>query len=156
MTRRQVVRRVLHSNSTVGLYQITLRCCALHVVTCTHDTQLILKWVSSCYRPRGPLRESSGIALLFSLNLRILEGGRWSTPLPGRLYPGKDPVPIVQEAEWASEPVWIDAENPAPTGIRCPNLPARSESLYRLRHPGSRNWYLFIAYSACRMLLWVY
>jgi hypothetical protein len=31
--------------------------------------------------------------------------------------PGKDPVPIVQEAGWAQEPVWISAENLAPTGF---------------------------------------
>jgi hypothetical protein len=27
-----------------------------------------------------------------------LEGGGWSAPHPGRFTPGKDPVPIVQEA----------------------------------------------------------
>ena len=27
------------------------------------------------------------------------------------LIPGKDPVPIVQEAGWASGPVWTAAEN---------------------------------------------
>ena len=37
---------------------------------------------------------------------------------PASLYPGKDPVPIVQEAEWAPGPVWTGAENLAPTGIR--------------------------------------
>jgi hypothetical protein len=42
---------------------------------------------------------------------------------------GKNPVPIVQEAGWAPGPVWIGAENLAPTGIRSPDLPARSESL---------------------------
>jgi hypothetical protein len=31
---------------------------------------------------------------------------------------GKDPIPIVQEAGWAPEPVWTGAENLAPTGIR--------------------------------------
>ena len=30
---------------------------------------------------------------------------------------GKDPVPIVQEAGWASEPVWTGAENVAPPGF---------------------------------------
>ena len=55
------------------------------------------------------------------------------------LYPGKDPVPIVQEAGWAPGPVWTDAENLAPTGIRSPDRPARSESLYRLSYPGP-NW----------------
>jgi hypothetical protein len=93
--------------------------------------------VSSYYRPRGPLRESSGVALLFSLNLGTLDGGGWSTPRPGRFYPGKDQVPIVKEAGWASEPVCIGAENLAPTGIQSPDLPARSELLYRLCHPGS-------------------
>ena len=33
------------------------------------------------------------------------------------LTPGKDPVPIVQEAGWASEPVWTGAENLAPPGF---------------------------------------
>jgi len=46
------------------------------------------------------------------------------TPLP-HLTPGKDPVPILQEAEW---PVWTGAENLAPTGIRYPDRPARSLS----------------------------
>jgi hypothetical protein len=50
--------------------------------------------------------------------------------------PGEDPVPIVQEAGWAPGLVWIGAENLAPTGIRSPDLPARSESLYQLCYPG--------------------
>ena len=48
--------------------------------------------------------------------------------------PGKDPVPFVQEAGWAPGPVWTGAENLAPTGIRSPDRPARSQSLYRLRY----------------------
>ena len=48
---------------------------------------------------------------------------------------GKDPVPIVQEAGWAPGPVWTGAENFASTGIRSPDHPARSESLYRLNYP---------------------
>ena len=82
------------------------------------------------------LGESRDIALNFFLNLITLDGCGWLTPRPGRLYPGKDSVPIVQEAGWASEPFWIGAKNLAPTGIRSPDLLARSESLYRLRHPG--------------------
>jgi hypothetical protein len=46
------------------------------------------------------------------------------------------PVPIVQEAGWASGSVWTGAENLAPTGIRYPDRPARRESLYRLSYPG--------------------
>jgi hypothetical protein len=52
--------------------------------------------------------------------------------------PGKDTVPILQEAGWVPEPVWIGAENLAPTGIRSPNLPSRNNSLYRLRYPGTQ------------------
>ena len=63
-------------------------------------------------------------------------GGGWLTPRPGRFTPGKDPVPILQEARWATEPVWTGAENLAPTGIRSPDRPARSESLYRLSYRG--------------------
>jgi len=55
---------------------------------------------------------------------------------PRQLFtPGKDPVPIVQEAGWASGPVCTGAENLAPTGIRSLDRPARSQSLYRLRCP---------------------
>ena len=60
-------------------------------------------------------------------------GGRQA---PAAFIPGKDPVPIVQEAGWAPGPVWIGAENLAHTGTRFPDLPARSESLYRLSYPG--------------------
>jgi hypothetical protein len=33
---------------------------------------------------------------------------------PAALPPGKDPVTIIQEAEWAPGPVWTGAENLAP------------------------------------------
>jgi hypothetical protein len=46
----------------------------------------------------------------------------------------KDPVPIAQEAGWVAGPVWTDAENLSPTGIRCPDRPTRSQSLYLLRY----------------------
>jgi hypothetical protein len=55
---------------------------------------------------------------------------------PAAFTPGKDPVRIVQEAGWAPGPVWTGAGNLAPTGIRSPDLPSRSESLYRLGYPG--------------------
>jgi hypothetical protein len=58
---------------------------------------------------------------------------------PAAFTPGKDPVTIVQEAGWAPGPVWIGAENLAPTGIRSPYFPARSESLYRLSYPGPQS-----------------
>jgi hypothetical protein len=55
--------------------------------------------------------------------------------MPWSLFtPGKDTVPIVQEAGWAPGPDWTGAENLAPTRIRFPDCPARSQSLYRLCH----------------------
>jgi hypothetical protein len=63
-----------------------------------------------------------------------LERGGQSAPRPGRFTPGKDPVPIVQEAGWASGPVWTCAKNRNPTGNRSPDCPARSQSLYRLTY----------------------
>ena len=50
------------------------------------------------------------------------------------LNPGKDPVPIVPEAGWASGPVRTGAENLAPTEIRSLDRPARRQSLYRLSY----------------------
>jgi hypothetical protein len=41
---------------------------------------------------------------------------------PAAFTPGKDPVPIVQEAGWAPEPVWIGAENLVPPGFDPPTL----------------------------------
>ena len=56
------------------------------------------------------------------------------TPRP-LFTPGKDPVLIVQEVGWAPGPVWTCAEDLAPIGIRSPDRPARSQSLYRLSYP---------------------
>jgi hypothetical protein len=36
---------------------------------------------------------------------------------PAAFTPGKDRVPIVQEAGWSPEPVWIGAENLATPGF---------------------------------------
>jgi hypothetical protein len=64
-----------------------------------------------------------------------LEGVRGQFHAPAALYPGKDPVHTVQEAGWAPGQVWTGAENLAPAGIRSPNRPTCSQSLYRLRYP---------------------
>ena len=52
---------------------------------------------------------------------------------PAALSPEKTPL---QEAEWEDGSVWTGAENLAVTGIRSPDRPARSESLYRLSFRG--------------------
>ena len=76
---------------------------------------------------------SRGITLPFhDLGTEMGVGGQHHAP--GRFTPGKDPVPIVQEAGLAPGTVWNGAENLAPTGIRSPDRPDRSESLYRLSY----------------------
>jgi len=62
--------------------------------------------------------------------------GGWSTPRPCPFTPGNDPTPIVQEVGWAPGPIWTGSEKLAPSGIKSPDRPARSESLHRLRYPG--------------------
>jgi len=58
-----------------------------------------------------------------------------ATPWP--LYPWERPGAHCIGGWWATGLIWMGAENLAPTGIRSPDRPARSESLYRLRNPGS-------------------
>jgi hypothetical protein len=81
---------------------------------------------------QGPRR---GVEVkLYSFSTSALGGGGWSAPRPGCFTPRKDPVPIVQEAGWAPGPVWTCAKNLTPTGIRSPDRPAHSQSLYRLSY----------------------
>jgi hypothetical protein len=67
----------------------------------------------------------------------------WGVSVTSRplFTPWKDPVPIVQEAASAPGPVWTGAENLAPTGIRSPDRPTRSQSLYRLSYPAHNSLY---------------
>jgi hypothetical protein len=82
-------------------------------------------------KPRGV----ADVKLYSSFDL----AARWQWVLnitPQPLYPREDPVTIVQQAGWAPGSVWTGAENLSPTGIRSPDRPARSESLYRLKYHG--------------------
>jgi hypothetical protein len=61
----------------------------------------------------------------YSFLTSALGGGEWSASRPGRpLPPDKEPpVPIVQEAGWAPEPVWtqrLEEKSSAPVGDRTP------------------------------------
>ena len=87
-----------------------------------------LRLCTGCTAHRG----SRGIALLF-LD-RGTRRGEGSTSRPGRsIPPGKNRYPLYRG--WAPGPVWTGAENLAPTGIRSPDRPAHSQSLYRLHYP---------------------
>ena len=63
-----------------------------------------------------------------------------STPRP-HFTPGKDPVPIVQEARWAPGPVWTGGKS-RPHRDSIPDRPARSQSLYRLSYPAHTHTYI--------------
>ena len=65
-----------------------------------------------------------------------LEGVRGQHHTPAFFTPGKDVVPIVQEAGWAPGPGWTGAENLATTGIRSPDRPTRSSVAIRTELPG--------------------
>jgi hypothetical protein len=79
-------------------------------------------------------RGSTGITLPF-LEHGTRRGWGVSVMLWPLFTPGKDPVPIVQEAVWAPGSVWTGAENLAPTRIRSLDRPTRSQSLYLLSYP---------------------
>ena len=53
---------------------------------------------------------------------------------PAALYHGKDPVPILQEAGWASGPVWTGRKSRLHRDS-IPDRPDLSQSLYRLSYP---------------------
>jgi len=89
-----------------------------------------IKWC--LYRPGVAQRVGRGIALLF--HDRGTRRG-WvvsRTPRP-HFTPGKDPVPIVQEAGWATGTVWKGGKS-RPHRDSIPDRPARSQSLYRLSY----------------------
>ena len=80
---------------------------------------------TTCHEgPEGEKRYSSTLSLAPALDV-----GGLSTPLPSRFTPEKDPAPTIQEAGWAPGPVWTGAKNLAPTGVRSPDRPVRSELL---------------------------
>jgi len=72
-----------------------------------------------------------GIALLCNLGARC----GWVVNSTPRFTVRKETQYLlnVQEAGWASEPVWTGAKNVVPpTGIGSPDRPARSEKVYVL------------------------
>ena len=68
-----------------------------------------------------------------------------SSTLRPHFTPGKEPVPIVQEAGWAPGPVWTG-------GKSIPERSARSQSLYRLSYPAH---YIYI-YVCVYIYIYIY
>ena len=70
---------------------------------------------------------------------KALEGGEWSAARPRLLFPpGKDPVPILQEAGWAPGPVWTGRKS-HPERDSIPDRPSHSQLLYQLSYPAHIN-----------------
>jgi hypothetical protein len=62
----------------------------------------------------------------------------WLAPRPGRFNPGKETrYPLYRRLCGPQGRSWTAAENLTTTGIRSPDRPALSESLYQLSYPGA-------------------
>ena len=81
-----------------------------------HIVRSRARYVSPFHRPRKPLGRVE-VQLYSILDLCTRRGWGVSVTPRQQLTPGKDPVPVVQEAGWASGPVWTGAENLAPPGF---------------------------------------
>ena len=81
--------------------------------------------------PEGPNVEQTYSSTLYLTS--ALDGGRRSTPPSGRLTASNNPVPILQEAGWAPEPVWKGEKNrPHRDEIPGTSSPAHMLNLIRL------------------------
>jgi len=74
--------------------------------------------------------------LLCSYLTTALEEVRGQRHDPAVFTPGKDPVPIAQEARWAPGPVWTGVENLASIWIRSPDRPGLSSVAIPTELPG--------------------
>jgi hypothetical protein len=68
-----------------------------------------------------------------------LEGVSYQQHALAALSPGKEPVPIVQEAGMTSGPVWTGGK-PRPHQDSIPNLPARSSVAITTGLPGPHTY----------------
>jgi hypothetical protein len=119
-------------------------------ITCAIPSIQVNVWNTNMYKQRKfyPRKCHEGTVGGGGVEVQLYSffnlGARWRwvvNATPHYFTPGKDPVPIVQEAGWAPGPVRTAAENLAVTGIRSSHRPARRESLYRLSYPGPQyNW----------------
>ena len=106
-----------------------------------------LRLCTGCKGHRG----SRGIAILFLDHGTRRGWGVSVTPRP-LFTPGKDPIPIVQEAGSVPGPVWTGAENLASTGIRSPDRPARNHSYTHWAIPAHLFLHTLFFYNVCQFV----
>ena len=82
--------------------------------------------------PSTPRSSNTGISSTLSLTSVVGD----QRHAPAALPKGKTRYSLYRKPGWTPGPVWMGAENIAPTGIQSPDRPVRSESLYRLSYPG--------------------
>ena len=119
------------------------QCCAFshtYVCVCIYIYIYIYIYISVKVKEKFTLEQATkprgGVEVyLYSFFNFGAKWGGWSTPRSGRFNPGKTRYPLYRRLGGPRAGL-TGAENLAPTGIRSPDLPARSESLYRLRYPG--------------------
>ena len=124
---------------------ICLTACVLPLSRCTVKCTLV-QALRLC-TGRTARTGIRGIIALSFLDHGTRRGWRVSvTPRP-HFTPGKNPVPIVQGRLGGPQQGrfrQVRKNSPPPTGIRSPDRPARSQSLYRLSYPAhslySTNW----------------
>ena len=104
----------------------------LSLVALPYYKQIKVKVKWSRYRPGVAQRVGRGTALLLHDHGTRRGWVVSSTPRP-QFTPGKDPVPILQEAGWALGSVWTGRKF-RPHQDSIPDRPARSQSLYRLSY----------------------
>jgi len=108
----------------------------------THHQEVKKRYIFSRYRTVVAQRVGRGIALLF--HDRGTRSGQQHAL--AALTPGKDTVPILQEAGWAPGPVWTGGKS-RPHRDSIPDRPARSHSLYRLSYPAHNHQDVYCIYT---------
>ena len=94
------------------------------------------------YMPSVAQRTGRGIALPFH-DCGTRRGWVVSSMTRPHFTPRKEPVPILQEAGWAPEPVWMGGKS-RPHRDSIPDHPARIQSLYQLSYPAHIYIYIYI------------
>jgi len=121
----------------------------LNIVLCSQNFVLYgiykkvkvkVKW--SRYRPCVAQRVGRGMALLFH-DRGTIRGWVVSSTHRQHFTPGKDPVPILQEAGWAPGPVWTGGKS-RPHRDSIPDLPARSSVAIPTELPCPHGIYIYI------------